>query len=263
MKLLTLNCHSWQEAHQLEKIKYLAETIKENDYDVIALQEVSQHMLGKQFKGDLKADNYVVVLQEVLKSIGVSDYEVVWDFAHIGFQVYEEGLCILTKHPIIESESFFVSKVQDTLDWQARKIVKVTIDYKGKEMDFYSCHLGWWNDSYEPAKSQFDQLNQKLIDTRCSFLMGDFNNHAGIKGQGYDYTKTLGWFDTYELAEQKDLGNTVKGKIDGWNQNSEDLRLDYIFTTQPLKVKSSQVIFNDKNKQVVSDHYGVEVEIEL
>ena len=42
MKLLTLNCHSWQEDNQIEKIKYLAKIIKEKQYDVIALQEVSQ-----------------------------------------------------------------------------------------------------------------------------------------------------------------------------------------------------------------------------
>ena len=29
MKLLTLNCHSWMEENQLEKIKYLAEIINE------------------------------------------------------------------------------------------------------------------------------------------------------------------------------------------------------------------------------------------
>ena len=40
MKLLTLNCHSWQEDNQIEKIKYLAKIIKEKQYDVIALQEV-------------------------------------------------------------------------------------------------------------------------------------------------------------------------------------------------------------------------------
>ncbi|MDZ5034803.1 endonuclease, partial [Clostridium perfringens] len=42
MRLLTLNCHSWMEEDQVEKIKYLAKIIKENQYDVIALQEVSQ-----------------------------------------------------------------------------------------------------------------------------------------------------------------------------------------------------------------------------
>ena len=47
MKLLTLNCHSWQEDNQIEKIKYLAKIIKEKQYDVIALQEVSQKINSK------------------------------------------------------------------------------------------------------------------------------------------------------------------------------------------------------------------------
>ena len=42
MKLLTLNCHAWQEENQMEKIQYLAQVIKEKQYDIIALQEVSQ-----------------------------------------------------------------------------------------------------------------------------------------------------------------------------------------------------------------------------
>lgn len=44
MKLLTLNCHSWQEENQMEKIRTLALAIKEQSYDVIALQEVSQRV---------------------------------------------------------------------------------------------------------------------------------------------------------------------------------------------------------------------------
>ena len=48
MKLLTLNCHSWQEENQLEKIKYLAEIIDHEDFDVVALQEVSQEISNKK-----------------------------------------------------------------------------------------------------------------------------------------------------------------------------------------------------------------------
>ena len=140
MKLLTLNCHSWQEDNQLDKINYLAQTIKENDQDVIALQEVSQHILGKQFKGKIKKDNYVVILQEALQKLGVSDYEVVWDFSHIGFDVYEVGLCLLYKHPIVEKESFFVSQTHDTLDWKVRRIVRITMKYKEELVDFYVEH---------------------------------------------------------------------------------------------------------------------------
>ncbi|MGL5616082.1 MAG: endonuclease/exonuclease/phosphatase family protein, partial [Sarcina sp.] len=42
MKLLSLNCHSWQEENQIEKIRTIAKDIKKNQYDFIALQEVSQ-----------------------------------------------------------------------------------------------------------------------------------------------------------------------------------------------------------------------------
>lgn len=262
MKLLTLNCHSWQETHQLDKINDLAQAIKENNYDVIALQEVSQHMLGKQFKGQLKTDNYVVVLQEALQKLGVTDYEAIWDFSHIGFQVYEEGLCLLCKHPVIAKDSFFISQTEDTLNWRARKVVKATIDYKGEAIDFYSCHLGWWHDEEEPAKLQFDKLNNQLSNERRSFLMGDFNNHAEVEGEGYHYAKQMGWHDTYALAQEKDEGNTVKGKIDGWHENKRDLRLDYIFTNQEVDVLKSRVIFNGINKPVISDHYGIEVELE-
>lgn len=263
MKLLTLNCHSWQEENQLDKINYLAQIIKAEDFDVIALQEVSQHMLGKQFKDNLKSDNYAVVLNEALQKIGGPNYEMVWDFAHIGFQVYEEGLCILSKHPIVNKESFFVSASEDTLNWKSRKIVNVTVRYKGEEIDIYSCHLGWWDDEEEPFKGQVERLNKRLSGSRRSFLMGDFNNNANVRGKGYDYIQDLGWLDTYQLAEEKDNGITVQGKIDGWEKNSIGLRLDCIFTNKPVKVKSSKVIFNGENRAVVSDHYGVTAILEL
>ena len=263
MKLLTLNTHSWQETSQLDKINYLANVIKENNYEVIALQEENQHNLGKQFKGKMKTDNYVVVLQEALQKLGVNDYEVIWDFAHIGFQVYEEGLCLLSKHPIVETESFFISHTEDTLNWKARRIVKATIDYVGEKIDFYSCHLGWWEDEDEPVAYQIDQLNAKLDPLKRSFLMGDFNNSASLEGKGYDYMTSKGWHDTYTLAKEKDNGITVSGEIDGWKDNSKAMRLDYIFTTQPIEVSYSRTIFNNQNKEMISDHYGVEVEVKL
>nr|WP_302597916.1 endonuclease/exonuclease/phosphatase family protein [uncultured Cellulosilyticum sp.] len=263
MKILTLNCHSWQEDHQLDKINYLAQVIKAEDFDVIALQEVSQHMLGKQFKDNLKSDNYMVILQEALQKLNGPKYEVVWDFSHIGFQVYEEGLCLLSKHPIVRKESFFVSQIEDTLNWKARKIVRATIRYQGEEIDLYSCHLGWWDDEEEPVKNQIDCLNKKLNKSRRSFLMGDFNSNANVKGKGYEYMQNLGWLDTYHLAATKDSGITVQGKIHGWEENNVGLRLDCIFTNRPVQVIKSEVIFNGINRAVVSDHYGVAIEVKL
>lgn len=261
MKLLTLNCHSWQEESQLDKIKHLAETIQEKSYDVIALQEVSQSIASPVVSGYLKEDNFALVLLEELQKLGVADYEIIWDFAHIGYDIYEEGLAILTKHPIIQDESFFISKNEDTNYWKTRKIVGAQIEYNGKPVSIYSCHLGWWKDDEEPFQQQLDSLLQQTKQETLTFWMGDFNNNASIRGEGYDYILKQGLYDTYHLAEEADSGVTVKGKIAGWDENRQDLRIDLILTNQSIPVLSSNVIFNGTNKTIISDHFGVEIHV--
>ena len=66
MKLLTLNCHSWQEDNQIEKIKYLARVINEKDYDVIALQEISQSIDAESIDGYIKENTFVLMLKNEL-----------------------------------------------------------------------------------------------------------------------------------------------------------------------------------------------------
>ena len=257
MKLLTLNCHSWREENQLDKIKYLAKVISEEKYDVITLQEVSQRL--NDGKGVTK-ENYISVLLEELKSLGVEEYDYFWDMAHIGYDIYEEGLAILTRHKIIDKESLFITKNEDIKNYKVRKIVKANICIENKEYAFLSCHLGWWHDEEESFKDQVSSLLSKVSKDKTTFLMGDFNNNAFIKDEGYDYLLNQNLYDTYSLAKEKDNGITVPGKIDGWSNCSEEKRLDLILTNDKNMVpKTSKVIFNGKNKNIVSDHYGVEV----
>lgn len=262
MKLLTLNCHSWQEENQITKIKYLAKVINEKDYDVIALQEVSQSIKAESIDSMLKEDNFALKLKEELDMYSKDKYNFYWDFSHIGYDVYEEGLAIFTKHKIISNESFFITKGENKTYWKTRKIVKTRIAYGEKYLEFYSCHLGWWGDEEEPFDYQVNNILNKIHDDNA-FLMGDFNNNAFIKGEGYDYLISKGLNDLFCLAEEQDCGITVKGKIDGWDENTEKLRLDLILSNKPIKVKTSKVIFNGTNKEIISDHYGVESDIDV
>ena len=77
MKLLTLNCHSWMEENQLEKIKYLAEIINEKQYDVISFQEVSQSIEKSVVSGDIKEDNFIYLLNKELEKLGEFNYKYV------------------------------------------------------------------------------------------------------------------------------------------------------------------------------------------
>lgn len=261
MKLLTLNCHSWMEENTEEKIKIIANAIKERDYDVVALQEVNQSIEEKLVFNNIKEDNFALVLLKMLDSLGCKGYKMVWDFSHIGYDRYEEGVCIITKHKIEEDYSFFVSKSKDKNFWKTRKVLGASIKIKEELIDFYSCHLGWWQDEEEPFKEQVDQLLKSVRKDRLTFLMGDFNNNGFIRNEGYDYLIEKGMKDTFSMAKDSDSGITVKGKIDGWDLNKNNLRLDLILANRKIDVIYSKVIFNGTNKPVVSDHYGVEIEV--
>lgn len=259
MRLLTLNCHSWMEENQIEKIKYLAKIIKENQYDVIALQEVSQSIEKNIIKGKIKEDNFVHLLNEELKKIEEFNYNYnyIWDFSHIGYDIYEEGLAILTKHNIDEKESFYITKSSEKDFYKSRKIIKCTVNIDNTKINFFTCHLGWWNDEEESFKHQVKKLINKIDG--LSFIMGDINNDAMIRNEGYDYLISNSLIDTYNLATEKDDGITVPGEIAGWEGQNDKKRLDVILTNKSVNVKKSNVIFNNKNKNIISDHFGVDV----
>ena len=249
----------------MDKIVHLAETIIENSYDVITLQEVSQAIAEEIVDGKVKKNNYGYVLLQELKKRGNSEYSMEWELTHyIKNRTYEEGVAILTKHPIIQQQSFFVSQSEDyATNWKTRRVLGATIKFEDKPYTFYSCHMGWWHDEIEPFKVQADKLFQKVNFDEHFFLMGDFNNDVSLKGEGYEYLLNHGLYDTYHLAEDKDEGITVKGKIAGWSNNKHDLRIDLILTSKPVQVEFSRVIFNNVNKMMISDHFGVEAKINL
>ena len=39
------------------------------------------------------------------------------------------------------------------------------------------------------------------------------------------------------------------------------MRIDLILSNQDVNVSYSNIIFNGKNKDIVSDHFGVEIEV--
>lgn len=259
MKLLTINCHSWQEENQMEKIEYLAKTIYDENIDVVALQEVSQLISNT---GYIKGDNYMVYLVKELNLLSKHKYNYIWTMSHIGYDKYDEGLAILTPHKIENYESFYVSRSKDKTNYKTRKIIKADININETSYQFLSCHLGWWDDENEPYNEQVDNLLKHVSSEKTIFIMGDFNNDAFIEGEGYDYLISKGLYDTFKIAKEKDNGVTVRGKIDGWNESVVDKRLDLIFSNKAVCVNTSRSIFNGNYKKIISDHYGVVVNIE-
>ncbi|WP_128099900.1 endonuclease/exonuclease/phosphatase family protein [Paenibacillus sp. DCT19] len=274
MKILTLNAHAWAEENQLNKISQLAEFINTHQFDIISMQEVNQPIqeealtaaeLEHYFRIDsdtvVKKDNYAYVLLTQLSET----YYWTWIPTHVGFRTYDEGLAILSRTPITQAFGEYVSHIQDYNNYRTRKIVGIQTVADGEEAWFVNGHYNWWDDDQEPFKGQWDLTESKLAPymNEPLYMMGDFNNVAEIREQGYDYMMSHGWHDLYTMAKQKDDGATVVKAIAGWANNSQPLRIDYIFSNRPVQAKSSTVVLNGKNGPVVSDHYGVAVEIDM
>lgn len=270
MKLLTLNTHSWLEDHQEEKIDQIVTQIIKMDYDIIALQEVNQLIENTNVVSDqnyclgndninIKDDNFAYIIVNKLRAQG-HNYYFSYAMSHIGYDKYEEGSAILSKQPI-KPYSEFVSIDRSPDNYRSRKILFGETQVNRKSIVVASCHFSWWVNnqdgfSYEwmNTKRILEQYNQPLI------VMGDFNNPEGT--EGYDFVlDNSDLLDTYTKAEVKYGHHTIEKNIAGWENNGGKLRIDFIFASNEFKVQSSKTVFDGVNAPIVSDHFGVEVEI--
>ena len=264
MKLLTLNTHSVHSDTYERNVDVFVNAIIKHSPDVVALQEVMQPASGKtaDLHDEIKSIGEIPVKEgNYLKNVLVrlkkhrKEYSGVYYAFKRAYGKYDEGLAILTKNRTDTKEVVQLSPFNDYFNYKTRFALGVRID----EAWFYSVHFNWENDTDSPFENEWEAFFEATKHKKKVYIMGDFNVTPHDKG--YELM-CKSFFDTYMLAKDVDNGMTVKGKIDGWEKSSKDKRIDYIFTSKNTEIKSSKVIFNGKNEEIISDHFGVLVEKE-
>ena len=275
MKLLTLNTHSLVEDNYSTKLDAFVSAIAEQRPDIIALQEVNQTIAETQVdvisEGYvpcvenivIRKDNHVYKAAELLEGAGVKYY---WTWLPLkkGYNKYDEGIALMSRSRIIETDVVRISETDDYNNWKTRKIIGIRTEAAPDEW-FFSVHYGWWDDLDEPFQNQWQKTAEYMKKYSRVWLMGDFNSPAEVRNEGYDIINSGGWYDSYTLARTRDNGITVGKVIDGWRDKvsgTDGMRIDQIWCSQKSEIASSEVIFNGANKPVVSDHYGVVAEYE-
>lgn len=272
MKLLTLNTHSLVEPDYEAKRETFVDFIAKEQPDVFALQEVNQTaaapLLGKTPAGYypcpcndvlLKADNHAAAVARMLEERGVH-YHWSWLPAKIGYDKYDEGMAVFSRAPITAAENLLLSQTNDYNYWKTRRALGICAG----DVWYYAVHMGWWKDEEEPFLAQWEKLSQTASTKDKAFLLGDFNSEAAVHGEGYDLIVRCGWQDTYRLAQQRDDGYTVVQAIDGWRDAPDAAakkRIDQIWCSKAVPVKSSRVVFNGTQEPQVSDHAGILIEL--
>ena len=275
MKILTLNTHSIQEPDYPAKLDRCVRALIRQRPDIIAMQEVNQtaqapvlpaaDLAGRSpVPGSvpIRRDNHAAAVARGLRQAGIDCFWA-WLPVKLGYGKYDEGLALMSLGaPIAAVDLFPVSRSTDYVNWRTRAALGIQV--QGRRDWFYCVHLGWWEDPQEPFRDQWSRLQTRVAGKRLSaplWLLGDFNAPDSLRGQSYDLVARSGWMDTYQAAAWKDDGITVPGPIDGWQdtpgQDPAGMRLDYIWCSRQLPIRSSQVVFNGINGPIVSDHFGV------
>ena len=267
MKVLTLNTHSWLEENQLEKCKMIAQEIATGDYDIIALQEVNQTIAAQAIVPDglycptdtlveIKEDNFALRLVEELQLLDC-DYYWSWTYSHVGYDIYHEGNTLLSKQPIIAKE-YLASQATDVWDHTTRKNLSGVTEADGQIVQVISCHFSWWQDGkFAYEWQQTEAFLAERADTLL--ILGDFNNDAASSGHQLVLDSSLQLQDSFLTATETIGEASVVKAIDGWQDNREALRIDYVFASNDLQATEYEVVFDGTRTPIVSDHFGIKV----
>jgi maltose 6'-phosphate phosphatase len=255
LAVMILNLHCYQEDNQDYKLSQIAKAINEREADIVCLQEVAEHW--NDGAGDWESNSAKIINDRLRKP-----YHIYTDWSHLGFDKYREGVAILSRFPLAEQQSRYVSDSHDAYSIHSRKVVmtQMQLPYLGL-INVFSAHLSWIEDGF---KEQFNRLSAWAESKRCdkvkaTLLCGDFNIAAG--SEGYRQVVDLHQYDDQFLAinSPRVFDKIFKVNDPHWQDYlADDYRIDFIFMHKDseLKVTSGTVLFTDGDYGRVSDHCG-------
>jgi len=275
MKILTLNLHTYQElpfekedtlGSFLKKYRPIQETIAnfiaEKNVDFAFFQEAGQYIDDvsdmELYSLSIKKSNYVRILSEILSGKG-ENYHFAWDVSHFGFGVWEEGLGILSKYPIVEFESRYVSRKRDLNTFYSRKIIRARVYFGNNTTDLYCVHFNWKDEGFADEFLSVMKWIEE-IGNEYFVIAGDFNvPYGSAEYELVINTKVLGkrLIDTWIVAN-----SDRPDKPTFWGDVISDnsARIDYVIVPDSCKVNSAEIVFD---KIRVSDHMGIFCEVDM
>ena len=205
----------------------------------------SGRLPGTQTEIPIKENNFAYFLVKALAEKNLF-YHWSWVPCHVGYVRFDEGIAILSKEPIQAVEQIQLSTINDFQSYHTRRGLLVQTE----SACFVSVHLSWWKDEEEnPFLTEWRSLETavKKMQDKPVYIMGDINNPADIRNEGYDLITQSGWHDAYANAAVREGSATVPPAIAGWEENTLPLRIDYIFSNRPQAVEKYEIKF-DGNK---------------
>ncbi len=253
LSLLTLNLHCLEEMDLEIKQQQVSETILQKDIDIILFQEVAQYSNEEIIIENIKPSNYGYAIQQQLQQLN-KQYYYYFEPIKSSFNKYDEGVAILSKYPLHDVTSNYISKTHEYKYWRTRKMLKGDLNIHDNVFSIVTVHTGW-TDKYEIFEDQIDRLVSHVdLHNTCIFA-GDFNVRPNTDEYNYILSKKL--IDV--IPNTHELYN-YPTHIEDMDIHKGSTRIDYFFTNQIVNVVKTEILFEDVR---VSDHNGVYIELKI
>lgn len=229
MKISTFNIQNNYKSYDNCKTRDIYNYLKDNDIDILALQEV----FGRC------SDDLEVLLKNKYHMVG--KYRFLSKFL---LRRFNEKNPIITKYKIISFKTYNLPFIPSLLK---RVITHVVIEYKGKEISIYNTHLEVFISNVK--KRQLKKIYNLIAnDPREKILMGDFN----LKNNNPLFLNFVNSLE--EIGMKRVPLNEKTLKLSRYSRE-----IDHIFLSEGFTIKKKEVIKNLS----ISDHYPVMIEVDL
>lgn len=279
IRILTLNLHSWQEKDQEKKLSAVADAVIKEEADFIAFQESAQNRkspYADQYEF-IRTDNTSKIISDRIREMSGRNYSYIWDWTHYGFNVYEEGIGLLSLHECTGHESRYISESMSREDIFSRKVFGAQYMINGTRINIFTVHISWKSSPLDVrSMTELRNLNQfvRHFENRFggghSFVCGDFNVNpvsGPLMSEGYFFmTEYAGYRDSYLEIHPEANSLTHSAEHSSMIHPAPmDGRIDYIFCTgnNPFRTEKAEFIFTRTKYGLVSDHYGYLAEFQL
>lgn len=250
---MTIKLLQWNVWYKEDPQK-IVNLIKQHNPDIICAQELIQHFQTKP---------EIDTAKQIAREIGYQYYFHYADRWTNRSEKETQGNAIFSKLPIISTNHHFLHLPKtDPINAteEGRVLVEITVNLAGKELTLGTTHLSFTpffemtahrrKEAKNLVKYLATQISAPYVftgdlnATPDSFLVKELAKLAAFKSAGPD--PSVKTWTTKPFSKQ------------GFVADELNWRLDYVFVTQDLKVKQTEVISTD-----VSDHLPVLVELEL
>ena len=229
MKISTFNIQNNYKSYDNCKTRDIYNYLKDNDIDILALQEV----FGRC------SDDLEVLLKNKYHMVG--KYRFLSKFL---LRRFNEKNPIITKYKIISFKTYNLPFIPSLLK---RVITHVVIEYKGKEISIYNTHLEVFISNVK--KRQLKKIYNLIAnDPREKILMGDFN----LKNNNPLFLNFVNSLE--EIGMKRVPLNEKTLKLSRYSRE-----IDHIFLSEGFILKEKEVVKNLS----ISDHYPVMIELDL